>query len=84
MVQRMKEVRSPRHEAVRQFLRMKRLEAELSQGGLAERMGRKQQWISDVESGEHRVTVVEFCEFAEALHFDIRSAIRRIYETKAK
>jgi transcriptional regulator with XRE-family HTH domain len=48
---------------------MKQLEAELSQGELAERMGRKEQWIGGVESGERRVIVVEFYESAEAMHF---------------
>jgi hypothetical protein len=35
-------------------------------------MDRPQAYISAVETGQHRVSVVEFCEFAEALHFDIR------------
>jgi hypothetical protein len=47
-------------------------------------MGQPQAHISAVETGQRCVTVVEFCEFAEALHFDIRSAIRRIFETKSK
>jgi hypothetical protein len=43
---------------------------------------RGQQWISDVERGQHRVGVVEFLEFAEALGFDPRSAIGRIARVK--
>jgi hypothetical protein len=49
------------------------------QGQLAERMRRSQQWISDVEKGQHRVSVVEF---AEALGFGPRTAIRRIFAVK--
>ena len=44
--------------------------------------GRSQQWISDVEKGQHRVSVVEFLEFAEALGFDPRSPIGRIARVK--
>jgi hypothetical protein len=42
-------------------------------------MRRSQQWISDVEKGQHRVSVVEF---AEALGFGPRTAIRRIFAVK--
>jgi hypothetical protein len=52
------------------------------QGQLAKRIGRSQQWISDVEQGQHRVSVVEFLEFAEAPGFDPRSAIGRIARVK--
>jgi transcriptional regulator with XRE-family HTH domain len=79
-----RDIKPSRHEAVRCFLQSKRREADISQGKLAARMGRSQQWVSDAESGQHHVSIVEFCEFADALHFDIRSAIRRIHETKAK
>ena len=80
----MEEFKSPRHDAVRRYLKMKRVEAELSQGELAARMGRRQQWISDIESGQHRVSVVEFLEFADALGFDVRSAIRRLHAVPAR
>jgi transcriptional regulator with XRE-family HTH domain len=49
------------------------LTCPLLQGQLAERMGRSQQWISDIERAQHGVSVVEFLEFAEALGFDPRS-----------
>jgi hypothetical protein len=42
-------------------------------------MRRGQQWISDVEWGQHRISVVEF---AEALGFDPRSVIGRIARVK--
>lgn len=80
----MEELKSPRHDAVRRFLRTKRREADLSQAELAARMGRRQQWLSKVESGQHRVSVVEFLEFADALGFDERSAIRRLRSAKAR
>jgi hypothetical protein len=52
------------------------------QGQLADARGRSQQWISYVEKGQHRVSVVEFLEFVEALRFDPRSAIGRIARVK--
>jgi hypothetical protein len=39
---------------------------------------RPQSFISAVERGQHRVSVVEFLEFAEAIGFDAPAAIRRI------
>jgi hypothetical protein len=50
-------------------------------GQLAKRMGRSQQWIKDIDQGQHRVSVIEF-EFAEALGFDPHSAIGRIARVK--
>ncbi len=80
----MEELKSPRHDAVRRFIKRKRQEADLSQAKLAARMGRRQQWVSDIEKGSHRVTIVEFLELAEALGFDARSAIRHIQSKPAK
>jgi hypothetical protein len=34
--------------------------------------------VSAVESGQHRVSLVELLDFAEAIGFDPRSAIRRV------
>jgi transcriptional regulator with XRE-family HTH domain len=76
------EITSPRHDALRRFLKQRRLAAELTQGQLSSRMGKTQSFISDVEQGEKRVSVIEFLEFAEALGFDPRSAIQRLYRIK--
>jgi hypothetical protein len=40
--------------------------------------------LSDIENGQRRVTVSDFIAFSEALHFDVRSAIRRIADVKPK
>jgi len=69
---------SPRHEALRAFIREKRRAADLTQREVAARMGRQQSFVSAVESGQHRVSVVELMDFAEAIGFDPRSAIRRL------
>jgi DNA-binding transcriptional regulator YiaG len=72
------------HEAVRRLLKQMRQEAELSQKELAARMGRPQTFISDVEIGEHRVSVPEFLEYCDALEMDPRSAIARVYRANLK
>jgi transcriptional regulator with XRE-family HTH domain len=64
--------------ALRWLLKEKRLLAGLTQKQLAERMGRVQSFVSDSENGQHRVSVVEFLRFCDALELDPRSAIRRV------
>ena len=52
--------------------------AGLTQTRLAERIGRSQRFISRVERGLHRVTVVELIDFGAALDFDAAAALRRV------
>lgn len=73
-----KEIRSPRHEALRKFLKLERQKAELSQGQLAERLGWDRTTVSDIETGSKRVTAIELIQLGEALGFDPAAAIRRI------
>ena len=49
-----------------------------AQTEVAERLGRPQRFISRVERGLHRVTVVELIEFGNAPEFDPRAAIARV------
>jgi len=58
--------------------------ADLTQREVAKRMGRQQSFVSAVESGQHRVSVVELMDFAEAIGFDPRSALRRIAKAKPR
>ncbi len=73
-----KEIRSPRHEALRKFLKLERQKAELTQEQLAERLGWDRTTISDIETGAKRVTAIELIELSEALGFDGAAAFRRI------
>jgi len=73
-----KEIRSPRHEALRRLLKLERQKAELTQAQLAARLGWDQTTISDIEIGDRRVTAIELIELGEALGFDASSALRRI------
>jgi transcriptional regulator with XRE-family HTH domain len=77
-----KEIRSPRHEALRKFLKLERTRAELTQAQLAERLGWDQRTISDIETGEKRVTALELLALGEALGFDSAAALRRIGKIK--
>jgi transcriptional regulator with XRE-family HTH domain len=73
-----KEIRSPRHEALRRFLKLERQKAELTQTELAKRLSWPQTTISDIEIGDKRVTAIELIQLGEALGFDPKEAIERI------
>jgi transcriptional regulator with XRE-family HTH domain len=70
--------------AVRKFLRLKRRERELTQRELARLLGKPQSYVSKIENGERKCTVSDFIAFSQALHFDVRSAIRRIADVRPK
>jgi transcriptional regulator with XRE-family HTH domain len=69
---------SPQHEELRQLLIERRQRAGLTQKAVAERLGRPQRFISRIETGSHRVTVVELIELGQALGFDPTAAVRRV------
>jgi transcriptional regulator with XRE-family HTH domain len=69
---------SPRHEALRAFLLEQRQRAGLRQVDLAKRLKRGQDYVSTVETGQKIVNVVELMEWAEAIGFDPREAIKRL------
>jgi transcriptional regulator with XRE-family HTH domain len=74
----MRELGSPRHEILRRLLKECRERASLSQQVVADRIGRGQTFVSAVERGQHRVSVLEFLDFAEAIGFDAAAALRRV------
>jgi len=69
---------SPRHEALRAFLVGKRKKAGLRQVDLAKKLKRRQDYVSYVETGQKVVEVVELMEWAEAIGFDPREALKAI------
>lgn len=73
---------SARHEALRAFLVEKRDKSGLRQVDLAKRLKRRQDYISYVETGQKLVEVVELMEWAEALEFDAREAIKHLYNIR--
>ena len=49
---------------------------------MADRIGRGQTFVSAVERGQHRVSVLELIEIAEATGFDPAAAVRRVAKAK--
>ncbi|MGB6349064.1 MAG: helix-turn-helix transcriptional regulator [Pseudolabrys sp.] len=72
---------SPRHEALRVFLIERRTKAGLRQVDVAKRLRRSQSYVTYVETGQKLVDVVELMEWADAIGFDARDAIKRLYAT---
>ncbi len=75
---------SPRHDVLRAFLIEKRKAAELRQVDLAKRLKRGQDYVSDVETGQKVVGVVELMEWADAIGFDACDAIKRLVKTSKR
>lgn len=57
----------PEYERLRVALRQLRLERELSQETLADRLNVRQVWISRYEIGERRIDVIELADIAAAI-----------------
>jgi transcriptional regulator with XRE-family HTH domain len=73
-----KEIYTPRHEALRKFLRLERMKAELTQAQLAERLGWDQTTVSHIETGAKRVTAIELIQLGQALGFNPGAILNRI------
>ena len=65
----------------RAFLVEKRKKAGLRQVDLAERLGRRQDYVSYVETGQKLLEVVELMEWAQAIGFDPQEAIRALKQS---
>lgn len=64
-----------RHRALIALLIAKREATGLTQTELAAKLGEYQSFVARLESGQRRVDVVEFLEFAELLDFDPHDAL---------
>lgn len=62
--------RDPRYREAIERLVAARREAGLSQAGLADAIGRHQQFVSRYEIGERRLDFIEFIDIASALGVD--------------
>jgi transcriptional regulator with XRE-family HTH domain len=69
---------SPRHKALAAFLLEKRTKAGLRQIDLAKKLKRRQDYVSDIETGQKILGMVEFFEWADAIGFDPQEAIRTL------
>ena len=73
---------SARHRALVDLLIAKREAAGMTQAELAEKLGEYQSFIARLESGQRRIDVVEFLEFASILNFDEGKAIKFLAQKK--
>lgn len=76
--------RSQFSEAYRSFLEVlvsARKGAGLTQTELADRLGRRQGFVSIVETGVRRVDLIEFCAIAKAIGRDPVELFSRVYES---
>lgn len=55
-----------------------RKNAGVTQVGLAQRLGKRQQFVSKYESGERRLDAVEFVDIARALGLDAATLVSEI------
>lgn len=60
-------------------LQTARSRAGVSQSALAEKLGRKQQFVSKYESGERRLDLIEFIDVAKALEMSFDEALGNMW-----
>ncbi|HEY6023236.1 MAG TPA: helix-turn-helix transcriptional regulator [Pseudolabrys sp.] len=75
---------SPRHKVLGVLLAERRKAAGLRQIDLAKRLRRGQDYVSDVETGQKILGVIELLEWADAIGFDAGDTIKRLYKTAKK
>lgn len=62
-------------------LRQVRLDANLTQAALAERLGQSQSYVSKYESGEQRLDLVEIGEICKAVGISLRDFVDKYLES---
>jgi Helix-turn-helix domain len=75
---------SPQHDELRAFLAKKRKAAGLKQADLGKLLKRSQDYVSDIETGQKIVGVVELMEWADAIGFDPVAAIKQLKTASRK
>lgn len=73
-----KSIYSPDYATVIERLRIAREEKGLTQTDVADRLGRKQSFVSKVERGERRIDVIELRAFCGAIGIDFTTFIRKL------
>ncbi len=69
---------TPAYTKLRKALLLARKEAGLKQEDVARALGRPQSYVSKIESGERRLDVVEFLQFAAAVKANPEALIRKL------
>lgn len=70
---------SPAYQKFIEILVLARKESGLTQTQLAELVGRKQGYISIIETGVRRLDLIEFCALAKAMGYDPTALFNRVY-----
>jgi transcriptional regulator with XRE-family HTH domain len=73
--------RSKRYKALIGFLVARREAAGMTQSDVAARLGKSQSFVARLESGQQRITVVEFMALAKILRFDPYRIISTLEKT---
>jgi transcriptional regulator with XRE-family HTH domain len=76
-----KTLRSKRYKALIGLLVVRRQAAGMTQSDLAARLGKSQFFVARLESGQRRITVVEFMTLAKILRFDPYKVISTLEKT---
>ena len=74
-------LRSPRQKQLRALLRDLRRRRGLTQTELARRLAKPQSFVAKYESGERRLSVIEFIDVTVALGADPATVLRQFIET---
>ena len=73
-----KSIYSEKSTKLQQLLVQSRLDANLTQQQLADKLGRPQSFIAKYEGGERRLDVVEFIEVCENIGVDAAKLIKQL------
>jgi transcriptional regulator with XRE-family HTH domain len=71
-------IHTPQYEKFRLLIQEAREKKELTQAGLASRLGKPQSYVSKYESGERRLDVIEFLQVCRALDIAPMSVIKKL------
>lgn len=75
-----KSIHRPSYAKFLQLLAEERTSAACSQAELAERLKKQQSYVSKIETGERRLDLIEFVDWANALDADPVALLRRLLE----
>lgn len=79
-----RDLRQPRYACLRQLVIEARKTAGLTQAAVAERLGRPQSYVADIERNERRIDVIEFLALAEAIGADPLGLLRQVRDVPAE
>ena len=75
-----KTIYSPAYRRLIQRLRERRQEVGMTQGELADRLGRSRAWVQRIEACETRADFLQTVDLHKALKIDIHEAVRLVQE----